>query len=146
MNSKLFIKVGHTRSRRSRPPLLKHHPLGLGLCLSLQWMQSFLFLCPFCLCVSLGSYGHFAHTPPVCVAPRYSNTTNVISNTPEYRGPERARAFNRTTAFVAVAAALVLSGQPGFWFIIPVHRQLERDDGFYEKDRDATQTGGVNPK
>ena len=33
--------------------VLKHHPLGLSLCLSLQWMQPFLFLCSFCLCVLL---------------------------------------------------------------------------------------------
>ena len=33
------LLVGHERGT----PELKHHPLGLGLCLSLQWMQPSLF-------------------------------------------------------------------------------------------------------
>ena len=35
--------VGHA-------PMLKHYPLGLGLCLSLEWMQPLLFICPFRAC------------------------------------------------------------------------------------------------
>ena len=34
--------VGHAPVRRC----IRHHPLGLGLCLSLQWMKQFLFICP----------------------------------------------------------------------------------------------------
>ena len=56
--------------------LIKPYPLGLGLCFLplMAGACSFLFLCFFCLCVSLRSHGHFVFTPPVCVASRSLNT------------------------------------------------------------------------
>ena len=39
-------RVGHATD-------IKPHLLGPGLCLSLPWMLSFLFVCSFCLCVPL---------------------------------------------------------------------------------------------
>ena len=46
--------VCHTNHRLSRTyhaTVLRHRPLGLGLCLGLEWMQPLLLLYPLCLCV-----------------------------------------------------------------------------------------------
>ena len=63
---------------RQRAPVPEHRLPVMGLCLRPQRMQpflctaffSFLFLCFFCSCVSLSSYGHFGFIYPACVASR----------------------------------------------------------------------------
>ena len=77
-------------ARVAHAPVIQHHSLGLGLCLSLQCKQLslvYFFLPSACACAlklpqrpelhcpePIGNGGHFKFTTPICVASRYCNT------------------------------------------------------------------------